>query len=669
MTKSKTLIRNKHRELAEEIRKHDQLYYGDSAPIISDADYDALCEEMQSLERHNPWLSKENSPIHTVAHAHTHFAKVTHDTPLLSLDKAHNTKDLTLFLRRVRKTIETQEVSFVVQPKIDGLAIALKYKNGVLKKGKTRGDGTVGEDITQNVACVSGIPQTLPAPITCEVRGEVYITKEDFLMLNKDQEARGLPLFVNPRNAASGSLRQLDTRITQQRPLCFSAYSVYNHHFDTEADSLLWLKTMGFSPTEHTTASSLDRMTKDYEHIASHRGNYPMDIDGVVFKVNKRAFHSLLGTTAHHPRWAIAYKFPPNEGVTELKNVTFQVGKSGAITPVAILEPVTIGGVTITRASLHNFSCIKEKNLCISSIINVKRAGDVIPYVDRVIRQGPQARPIIPPTQCPSCKGSMEKSSEQDKGIFCTNTDCPAQQHQKLVHFCSKSGLNIQSLGPKQIAVLQRLKMLTNYEDIVTFPHKTHLHAILQEQPGWGAQSVLVLNSSIQQSLHAKAEKVFAALSIPYVGKVSAQILERVCPTLKSLAALAHSSDLVPKLQRSGLGESVARKIALYLSNKTNVQTLHALHPHIYYKAPSLNTHVTFTFTGTLATISRAQAITLLEKSCFFYAASLSKKTSFLVCGEKSGSKRKKADNIGIPCISEEEFLEKIKLVNPHKIS
>lgn len=664
MKKAPEKVKQEHAMLALEIRKHDQLYYGENAPIISDAQYDELYKKLQDLEEQYPWLKSDDSPLKSVAHASSTFSKIKHDTPLLSLDKAHTEKDIVLFLRRIQKATQSSSISFMVQPKIDGLAVSIVYKDGALKTGKTRGDGMVGEDITQNILAVTGVPSQLNAKISCEIRGEVYISKEDFLQLNATYEKEGRTPFVNPRNAASGSLRQLDVSITQCRPLRFIAYSVYGLQFDTEEQSLQWLAGMRFSPPEYYVAQTKEDIIHIYEKIASRRDSYKMDIDGVVYKVNQRMFHTTLGSTAHHPRWAIAYKFPAHTGITQLRDITLQVGKSGAITPVAQLSPITIGGVTITRASLHNFVFIKEKNICLSDHVVVKRAGDVIPYVDRVHTHTKNARAYVPPTHCPACHHTLQTGGEEERVLYCKNPSCPEQKHQKLVHFCSKSGLNIQSLGKKQIAQLQKLGIANNYEDIFTFLQKNHLHEKLEQQPGWGKKSVSALLESIHQSKVSTMVQILSALSIPHIGPITAQSLAQICPTLKDLLHTVKQDNAFEIFTQSGIGKIVSKNLCLFFAKQENQHAIEALHKHIIYKAIHTKKEaLTFTLTGTLKQLTRSEAAALIEKKGHVFSPSLSKKTTFLVCGDNSGSKREQALQQGIPCISEKEFLQKMHLL------
>ncbi|MCY4414207.1 MAG: NAD-dependent DNA ligase LigA [Alphaproteobacteria bacterium] len=644
-------IQKRHQHLQEEVRKHDQLYYGENNPEISDAAYDALYNELLEIEQTHAWIDTSHSPTQGVSSATTTFSKAHHDTPLLSLAKVHDEKGLTLFFKRITQDL-LRPFSLIAQPKIDGLAVSLIYKKGDLVQGKTRGDGHIGEDITQNIHHIACIPKTLKTPITCEVRGEIFITREDFLSFNHDQEKKGLKTFVNPRNAASGSLRQLDPSVTASRPLRFLGYSLYGVTLETEEQALEWLRAEHITPPSYHIAHTMQDLQDIFTQASQERINYPMDIDGMVYKVNERHFHSILGATGHHPRWAIAHKFPSDEGQTILLDIQHHVGKTGSITPVATLEPINVGGVIITKASLHNPSFIKEKGVSVGDSVIIKRAGDVIPYLVSIAKKGQNSLPYRSPTNCPSCAQTL---TVQNTTLLCSNMHCLAQMQKKIAHFASKDGINIQGLGSKQLKHLMSMGWINNPVDLFLFAQDTTKHQRLTEEPGWGTQAVSALVRNLSQARTIACSHLLSALAIPSIGRVSARIIAQTYPSLLLLIKSYEAGTL----EHNGLGEKSFEKLSTFLKNPHNREILINLHSHINYIAENTDAKsLTFAITGTLEHKTRREIISMIEERGHRYTASVTQKTYALIVGKNAGRKRLDAEKMGIKIISEKNLTE-----------
>ncbi|HWA43415.1 MAG TPA: NAD-dependent DNA ligase LigA [Hypericibacter adhaerens] len=693
--------------LAAEIAHHDQLYFQKDAPEISDAEYDALVARNRAIEARFPDLKRADSPSARLGAAPASgFAKVTHSRPMLSLDNGFSTEDVTDFLGRIRRFLKLPEdsgIEMVAEPKIDGLSAALTYEDGRFVQGATRGDGSVGEDITRNLATIADLPKQLKGRHQgklVEVRGEVYMTHADFQGINKARETEGEALFANPRNAAAGSVRQLDPTITASRPLHFFAYaegetSGADRDCKTHWDFLERLKEWGFA------VNPLVKLCEDekallafYERIGERRAQLGYDIDGVVYKVNRRDWQDRLGFVGRAPRWALAHKFPAERAETRLNQIRIQVGRTGTLTPVAELEPITVGGVVVSRATLHNEDEIERKDIREGDWVIVQRAGDVIPQVVEVVkkRRPRDSKPYRFPQKCPVC-GSLAVREIDEAARRCTGgLICSAQAVERLRHFVSRGAADIEGMGEKHIQAFWDEGWLKTPADIYRL-HK-HRDALLGRE-GWGEQSVKKLLDAIDARRRIPLDRFIYALGIRQVGDQTAKLLARHYETLASWRdamieasqglekAAKQSSDELPldvwQLAASlspairdlddieGIGPSVANDIVEFFAEKHNREVLKELEKEIEvqpFKAPKLgNSPVagkTVVFTGTLETMGRNEAKARAESLGAKVSGSVSSKTDYVVVGADAGSKAKKAAELGVKTLSEQEWLELI---------
>jgi len=670
--------------LAGEIAHHDRLYHQKDAPEISDAAYDELVKRNRAIEARFPDLKRLDSPSARVGAAPaTGFAKVTHLRPMLSLDNAFAEAEVRDFLGRIRrflKLAEGEPVEMMAEPKIDGLSATLTYEDGRLAVGATRGDGSVGENVTRNLLTIDDVPEKLKGakpPKLIEVRGEVYMRHREFQALNKSREAAGEPVFANPRNAAAGSVRQLDPEITRSRPLHFFAYSegesVPRAHWRTQAEFLEQLEAWGFA------VNPLARLCKDeaqlfdfYRRIGEDRAKLDYDIDGVVYKANRRDWQERLGFVGRAPRWAIAHKFPAERAVTQLKEIRIQVGRTGALTPVAELEPITVGGVVVSRATLHNEDEIERKDVREGDWVVVQRAGDVIPQIVEVVakRRSHGARPFKFPDRCPVC-GSHAVREAGEAVRRCTGgLICPAQMVERLRHFVSRGAADIEGLGEKHIQAFFEDKLVRTPADLF----RLHRHRdALVEREGWGEQSVKKLFDAIESRRKLPLDRFIYALGIPQIGEQTAKLLARHYESLANwreamLAAQKPESAAYQELDAiEGIGPSVAADIIAFFGEPHNREALAALGREIEiadYKAPKAgNSPIagkTVVFTGTLETMGRSEAKAKAESLGAKVAGSVSKKTDYVVVGADAGSKAKAAAELGVTQLTEQEWLKLI---------
>lgn len=665
--------------LAETIAHHDRLYHQQDAPEISDADYDALRRRNEAIEAHYPDLVRDDSPSQAIGAAPSSgFAKVTHARPMLSLSNAFDAEDVVEFLARIHRFLgldEEETVEFVAEPKIDGLSASLRYENGAFKVGATRGDGTTGEDITANLRTIPDIPDTLPkgAPDIFEVRGEVYMSRDDFFALNERQTADGNKVFANPRNAAAGSLRQLDASITRTRPLRFFAYSTGETSAsaaDTHWDLLSHLDAWGFTvnPLSRLCASSDDALAL-YDEIAAARATLPYDIDGIVYKVNRIDWQGRLGMVSRAPRWAIAHKFAAEQAETLLHSISIQVGRTGALTPVAELEPITVGGVVVSRATLHNADEIERKDIRAGDTVVIQRAGDVIPQVVRVIaeKRPGDSQPFDFPTQCPEC-GSAVMQEDGEVVRRCTGgLICPAQALERLKHFVSRDAFDIEGFGGKHIEAFREDGLIETPADIF------RLHERAEEiaaREGWGEQSADNLMAAIAARRTIPLERFVYALGVRQVGQSTARLLAKNYGTIEALSQTmvdAHdpeSEAYEGLIAIDGIGPSVATDLAAFFSEDHNRSVLadlvEALDIEPFEQADSDSPVAgrTVVFTGTLERMTRGEAKARAEALGAKVSGSVSKKTDFVIAGPGAGSKAKKATELGVAILSEEEWLE-----------
>ena len=661
-------LREKAKELRRQIETANYNYYVLDNPTISDAEYDRLMRELEQLEAAYPELRTPDSPTQRVgAQPLDEFKTVTHRVPMLSLDNAMDEGEIRDFAIRVQKSLPGETVQFVCEPKIDGLAVELVYENGVFISGSTRGDGITGEDITQNLLTIRSIPlrlmPNLPIPTLLEVRGEVYMDKADFQRLNEQQLKEGKPLFANPRNSAAGSVRQLDPEITAKRPLkifCYGLGSLEGYFFQTHHEFLEALLKWGFRVNPLIEiAKEVEALIAYYHKIESIRDSMPYDIDGVVYKVDSLAQQAKLGIKSRSPRWAIAGKFKAQQEVTQIIDIEASVGRTGAITPVAHLKPVQIGGVTVSHATLHNQDEIDRKDIRIGDWVVVQRAGDVIPQVVKVIterRTGNEKRYSIP-ANCPVC-GTPVVREEDEAKHRCPNINCPAQIKASIEHFASKRAMNIEGLGEKLIEQLVDSGLIKNVADIYSLRKEQLL--TLERMGEKSAQNLL---DAITASQNVSLARFIYALGIRNVGEHMAKVLAKAFGSLERLSQASEEELMAIE----GVGPIVARSVRNFFNAESNRQTIEKLlssgiriSTEPDYKQKGEIAGKTFVFTGTLANFTREEAQALVEKYGGKSASSVSKKTDYVVVGENAGSKAETARQLGVKILNEAEFLELI---------
>ena len=682
--------------LAQKIAAHDAAYYQEDAPRISDADYDALRQRNGDIEARFPGLKRDDSPSERVgAEAAQGFAKVTHSVPMLSLGNAFDAADIDDFIQRVRKFLtldEAQGLHLTSEPKIDGLSASLRYENGVLVRGATRGDGRVGENITDNLKTVSGIPHTLPkgAPEVAEVRGEVYMSADDFAALNERQIAAGKPEFANPRNAAAGSLRQLDPTITAKRPLRFFAYAwgeMSDLPAQTQSGMVELFAAWGFAVNpEFRVCADAQDLLAHWQDIEARRALLGYDVDGMVYKVDALDYQNRLGFVSRAPRWAIAHKFPAEQATTILQDIDIQVGRTGALTPVAKLQEVTVGGVRVTNATLHNADEIARKDVRIGDTVVVQRAGDVIPQIVRVVAEarpsGTQAFTF--PDKCPACGSptarDLREDGDTDVVLRCTGgLACEAQARERLKHFVSRPALDVEGLGNKQIEDYWAAGLLRTPDDIFTLrarfgdnpPEFWRYTSGPRDKIGTLKDSVVKLFKAIDQRRDIGLDRFIFALGIRHVGENTARILARHFKTLAAFqeggAGLAsEDGETRAALEKmDGIGRTLVDALQQFFAADENRAMLEALMAAGVAPSPLAETESsgalagkTIVFTGTLETVSRAEAKARAEMLGARVAGSVSAKTDILVAGPGAGSKRKKAEELGLTILDEQDWLE-----------
>ncbi len=647
---------------AEELRRlieyHNYKYYVLNQPEIPDSEYDKLFRELVEIETKFPELITKDSPTQRVGGTVAkEFTELNHLFPMYSLSNAQDFEDFEEFTKRLKKLTNLEEIEFCCEYKFDGLAVEIVYRDGILDVASTRGDGIKGEDVTANVKTIRNIPLSIPYKNEIAIYGEVIMFKEDFIKLNEEKEKLGEPIFANPRNAAAGSLRQLDPKITASRKLKFYAYYIksnYDIGVKKQSENIQLLKEWKFSVPDIFVSSKLEEIKNYHEEISNKRSELPFDIDGIVVKINDLSFHDKLGNVGKDVRWAIAWKFKPEQGITKLKNVVFQVGRTGVITPVAELEPVRIKGATISRVSLHNFDEIKRLNVMIGDKVVVERSGDVIPYIVKVIeeeRTG-EEKPILPPETCPEC-GSKVVKFEGEVAYRCINNSCPAQLIEKLRYVVSKGKFDIQGLGDEIIQKLFEQGYVRDIADIFSLNAKKLFLA------GVGEKNSLKIEKAINNSKTIEYDRFITALGIRYVGEQTARLLaENFQPIEKLINA---KPEELTKIE--GIGEVVANSIVSFFKNEQNVKTIKKmleLGVKIIYpqKEESNLLGKTIVITGTLKNFSRDEIKRILTTLGCNVSESVSSKTDYLLLGENPGSKYDKAKELGTKIITEEELLK-----------
>ena len=653
-------------ELRDQLNFHAHRYYVLDDPVIADGEYDRLFRELQDLEEQFPDLITSDSPSLRVGGVPLdRFEEAEHAFPMLSLDNVFNSGELAGFEEKIHRfLLSTAPIEYLAEPKLDGLAVELIYEKGLFRQGSTRGDGLTGENITAQLQTVQTIPLRLQSedgkelPDQLVVRGEVFLPRKEFIELNRQRAEQDKPLFANPRNAAAGSLRQLDPRVTASRSLDFFVYAVADAGQVPCADLAAlfsWLAGLGFPVNPLIqVCSKLAEVAEQYQVLQQLRHELDYEIDGMVVKVNDFALQQRLGNTSRAPRWAVAWKFPAVQATTVIEAVEFQVGRTGAVTPVAQLKPVNVDGAIVRRASLHNQDEIERKELMIGDTVLIQRAGDVIPEVIKPIveqRTG-QEQPIVFPDHCPVCEHPLIRP-EDEAVSRCRNPHCPAQRLQSLIYFAGKSGLDIDGMGKKNVEQLVSLGLIRDIPDFFSLEREE-----LAKLDGWGEKSADKVLLAIEKARHPALARFIAALGIRYVGEMTAELLASHFSSLEALFA-AELDDL---LQIEGIGEQAAASILDYFFDDKTRQMLAALPAlgltiQAAEKGEEPLQGMTFLFSGGLDSMSRNEAKQLVKEQGGRVVSGISKKVTHLVTGQKAGSKVKKAKAMGIPIIGEQEFL------------
>ncbi len=678
--------RTEHTRLAAEIAEHDIRYHQQDAPTISDAEYDELRRRLEALETEYPELVPSGDVSRVGAAPSEKFAKVRHAVPMLSLGNIFTAEELVDFVARVRRFLGMEPdapLAFTAEPKIDGLSCTLRYVDGEFVQAATRGDGYEGEDVTANVRTIAEIPYRLRghAPHVCEIRGEIYMTKADFAKLNERQVEAGKPPFANPRNSAAGSLRQLDPAVTASRPLHFFAYA-WGEMTDLPAATQMGMvqtfRQWGFTVNPLTeVCSSAEELLAHWRLIEQKRATLGYDIDGVVYKVDDLSLQRRLGFVSRSPRWATAHKFPAEKATTILRDIEIQVGRTGALTPVARLEPVTVGGVVVTNATLHNEDEIARKDIRVGDTVTIQRAGDVIPQVlGPVVDKRPvNAAPYRFPDHCPACGSAavreMDAKGEVDAVRRCTGgLVCPAQAVERLKHFCSRNAFDIEGLGDRQIEMFHADGLIMTPADIFTLEERDRRSLKkLKDREGFGATSVKNLFAAIDARRNVPLNRFIFALGIRHVGETNARRLARHFQTFDALreiarAAADEASEARAELNAiEGIGDVVAEAVADFFAEKHNEDALDALLEQVTpqemeaVKTDSPVAGKTIVFTGSLERMTREEAKAQAERLGAKVSGSVSKKTDLVVAGPGAGSKLAKAEQFGVEVISEDEWL------------
>lgn len=650
-------------ELIDIINEASIKYYVDDNPSITDQEYDDYYNELLKLEEKYPDLKRSDSPTLRVGgKVVDKFEKVTHESPMLSFDDIFNEDEIVLFDERIKKTCPN--ATYTLEPKMDGLSGSLLYEKGVLKRAATRGDGLIGENITHNVETIKSVPLKLNKELDIEVRGEIYMSKASFEKCNKEKEKRGENLFANPRNAAAGSVRQLDSKIAAKRNLDFMAYFIPNpdkYGIKTQGESLAFLKELGFKTNYNLNglAKNINDIINYIDDLGSKRSNLLFEIDGVVLKVNSLEDEAKLGFTERVPRWGIAYKFPAEEVLTTLKEIKFTVGRTGKITPNALFSPVHVAGSVISKATLHNEDYCLDKDVRVGDVISIRKAGDVIPEVVEVKKERRTGKevPFKMIENCPMCASKLVK---EDANYFCKNDLCPARKMEGLIHFASRNTMNIDGLGERIIEDFYNMGFIKSISDIYLLSnHKEDLI----ELEGFGEKSVNNLLESIENSKNNSLEKVLFALGIRHVGKKTAKILAKRYKNIDNIINV----NIDELTNVNDIGEIIAKSVKTYFDDPLNlklIEDLKKLGLNFEYKNDSSDdtlSGMTFVLTGTLEKYKREELTKILEDKGAKVTSSVTKKTTGVIVGDKPGSKYDKALKLGVKIYNEEDVLNIIK--------
>ncbi|MBU5593894.1 NAD-dependent DNA ligase LigA [Amphibacillus sp. MSJ-3] len=664
-----TSIEKQITELRQLLDQYNYQYYVLDHPTVPDAEYDRLMNELIALENKHPELIRPDSPSQRIGGKPLEgFEKVEHHVPMMSLANAFSSQELRDFDRRVRQELALDTVDYVCELKIDGLAVSLRYQEGLFQQGATRGDGSIGEDISQNLRTIRSLPLSIDEANTIEVRGEAFMPKRSFIHLNKAREEQGLELFANPRNAAAGSLRQLDPKIAAERQLDIFLYAVGEWEagtIETHSERLLYLSELGFKINrEWEKCQGIDQVIQYVEKWVEKRNDLPYDIDGIVVKVDRLEYHEILKTTAKSPRWAIAYKFPAEEAVTKLIDVILSVGRTGVVTPTALLEPVQVAGTTVQRASLHNEDYIMEKDIRLNDTVVIKKAGDIIPEVVRVIpeQRNKTVERFKMPDHCPSC-GTELVRLEGEVALRCMNPNCPAQLKEGLIHFASRNAMNIDGLGEKLIEQLYNHQLVHRVTDLYQL-NREELLALER----MGTKSVDNLLRAIEASKSNSLERLLFGLGIRFVGVTAAKTLATYFGEIEKIQQASYEELITV----DEIGEKMANSIVRYFAtDEVNLMIgkLKELGVNTSYLGPkptaeninSLFQDKTIVLTGKLKQLTRNEAKEKIESLGGKVTGSVSKKTDLLIAGEDAGSKLTKAEQLGIEIWNEQQFIEEIE--------
>ena len=648
------------------LNKYSYDYYVEDNPQIGDTEYDTLYKQLEKLEQEYPEFILDNSPTQRVGdRVLDEFEKVIHKVPMLSLSNTFSIEDLRDFDSRISKLSSDDSIEYICELKIDGLAISINYENGKLVSAATRGDGMVGENVTENIKTIFSIPKTLKTKKSFEVRGEVYLPKKSFELLNKEREENNEVLFANPRNAAAGSLRHLDSKITAKRRLSAFIYSVVgDENINSQKMALTVAADLGLPVNPNfKLCKTIDEVVDYIMYWEEHKQDLPYEIDGIVIKVNSYSLQEEIGSTQKSPRWATAYKFPEEELATKLLDIELSVGRTGIITPVAVLNPINISGSTVSKASLHNKDIIDELDIHIGDMVVVKKAGEIIPKVVRVVEELRLANSekYIMPNICPSCE-SKTFTKEGDPFTRCLNSDCPEQNIRKIIHFASREALNIEGLGDKVVATLYEKGIIKHTIDLFSLDRNK-----LVELERMGDKSVDNLLNAIENSKQSSLDKVIFALGILNVGKKAGKILAEYYKNLTNFS----KATVDELLELPDIGLITAESIVDYLSNDNNLRFINELieigmNPQ--YEIQNKNTDNIFSgktivLTGKLVELTRNEAKEYLERFGAKVTGSVTSKTDYVIAGEKAGSKLAKAEQLGIQVLSEDEFIDIMKEV------
>ena len=649
-------------QLRKELNHHIYRYYVENENDISDYEYDMLMRELKGIEEEYPDLLTADSPTHRVGGSadSTMFQSVTHIVRMESLQDAFDKSEVYDFDKRVKQVCP--DATYVVEPKIDGLSVSLEYSNGIISRGSTRGDGDVGEDVTANLKTVRTIPLAINEKLPfIEVRGEVFMPREKFLEIVKNQELNDEKPFKNPRNAAAGSLRQKDPKITSTRGLdifVFNIQQIDGKELTTHKESLDYIKSLGFKTVPfYNEFDSIEDVIKELDRIGSIRGTLPFDIDGAVIKVNRFDHRELLGSTAKFPKWALAWKYPPEEKETTLVDIEINVGRTGVLTPTAVFKPVLVAGSTVSRATLHNEDFIKEKDVRIGDTVVIRKAGDIIPEVLRVSKHADGSLPYEMPKICPSCGAPVTRENDE-AAIRCNNPDCPAQLLRNLIHFCSRDAMDIEGLGDAVLELFVNKGLLKSAADIYRLDYD-----IIAGFDGLGEKSARNFEYAVEKSKENDLSKLIFALGIRHIGQKAAKLLADKFGDMDSFMA-ASRDDI---LSIDGFGEIMADSVLEYFSlsqSKELVEQLKDAGVNMRSARVVIDNRFegkTFVLTGTLSQYTRTEASEIIENYGGKTASSVSKKTDYVLAGEAAGSKLTKAQQLGVTIISEAEFADMIK--------